>query len=187
MRRGRAAGLAVVLTLATGALWPAGTAMAGGGGCYGGPTEGTGDTIEMAEACFTPSLLRVDPGTEVTFVNLDPYSHNVSAIEWGSPGDLKKGNSFTTTFAEEGTFPYACMYHYGMTGAVVVGDGAGPASAVPVSTESVSKSKPLSQETAVTSAANEGSGAIGWAVSGGIGLLIGAGLGGLLLRRRREA
>jgi hypothetical protein len=140
----------------------------------------------MTKACFTPSVLRVDPGTEVRFVNKDPITHNVSASEWGSNGDLYEGDSFAVTFDREGTFPYACMYHYGMTGAVVVGDGTGPASGDPIEVGSVVDSTPLAQERAATvaSPAPERSG-LGWALGGGIGLVLGAGLTGMVLRVRR--
>ena len=128
MPRGRTGVLVFVLALATAALWPASAAVAGGGCHRSEGTQGEGDTVEMAKMCFTPSVLSVDPGTEVTFVNRDPITHNVSATGWGSTRDLELGEGFTATFDEEGTYPYACMYHYGMTGAIVVGDGEGPAS-----------------------------------------------------------
>ncbi|MGH2691460.1 MAG: cupredoxin domain-containing protein [Actinomycetota bacterium] len=187
MRKGRAGGLAIVLTLVTAVLWPAGTAMAGGG-CHTGASQGEGDRVEMAKACFTPSVLRVDPGAEVTFINNDPVTHNVSATGWGTGEDLQEGDSFTATFAEEGTFPYACMYHYGMTGAIVVGDGTGPASGAPVEVGSVVDTTPISQQRAdsVTASTRDDSRALGWAVAGGIGLLLGAVLSGMVLRRRRE-
>ena len=31
----------------------------------------------MADACFAPTVLHVDPGDEVTFVNDDDVAHNV--------------------------------------------------------------------------------------------------------------
>jgi hypothetical protein len=142
----------------------------------------------MAKLCFTPSVLRVDPGTEVTFVNKDPITHNVSASEWGSNGDMLEGDRFAVTCDREGTFPYACMYHFGMTGAVVVGDGTGPASGDPIEVGSVVDSTPLAQDgvSSVRSTSPERSGLVGWTTAaGGIGLLLGAGLTGMLLRGRR--
>jgi plastocyanin len=187
--RGSSTGrLLVVLVLATAALWPAAIAAAGGG-CHGRSTQGSGDTVAMTKACFTPSVLRVDPGTEVTFVNKDPITHNVSASEWGSNGDLYEGDRFAVTFDREGTFPYACMYHYGMTGAVVVGDGTGPASGDPIEVGSVVDSTPLAKDRAarVSSATPEDSGPVGWTVAaGGTGLVIGAALARMILRGRRS-
>ena len=186
MRKGRAGVLVTALTLAAGLLWPTATAVAGGGGCYGGPTQGTGEQVEMVKACFMPSVLRVEPGTEVTFLNSDPITHNVSAIEWGSEGDLRKGDSFTTTFNDEGTFPYACMYHYGMTGAVVVGDGSGPATGASVEVGELTNLEELPKQPAasVTSGTQQGSAFPGLALAGAMGLVAGIG-GSALIRRRR--
>ena len=181
MRRIR--GLLVVAVLACGALWPAGTATAGGG-CHSNATQGSGDTVEMSKMCFTPSVLRVDPGTEVTFVNNDPIAHNVSA-EWGTDQDLLDGDRFTATFSDEGTFPYACMYHYGMTGAIVVGDGDGPATGALVESGAVVDTTPVAQERAA-SAQSSGSGMLGWTIAGAIGLILGAGLTTVLRRGRQE-
>jgi plastocyanin len=191
MHKERASGLVVVLVLAAAIVWPASTAMAGAG-CHGaGATQGEGDTVEMVKACFTPSVLQVEPGTEVTFLNSDPATHNISATGWGSDQDLEEGDSFTAIFDEEGTFPYACMYHFGMTGAIVVGDGTGPASGASVEVGSVRDLLPLSQERAdtVTSEASETSDSspiAGWTLAAGIGLLVGAGAMRFLRRGPRE-
>ena len=174
-----------VLGLATASMWPTSAAVAGGG-CHSLPTQGSGDTVAMSKMCFRPSVLQVEPGTEVTFVNKDPIAHNVSA-EWGTGQELNLGDSFSATFPEEGTYPYACTYHWGMTGAIVVGDGEGPGSGAQVESGTVVAATPLSQRAeSVTSASRESSRVLGWAVAGGIGLLLGAGLGGLVLRGRRE-
>ena len=181
----------VALLMATAWLWPATTAAAGGG-CHTGASQATGentaDTVAMAEACFTPSVLHVDPGTQVRFVNKDLMTHNVSAIGWGSDSDMREGDSFTATFDQEGTFPYACMYHYGMTGAIVVGDGKGAASGIPVQPGGIVDSTPLaSQQAARTVSAAEQSQALGWAIAGVAGLIVGASLAGAILRRRGQS
>lgn len=176
--------LIVVAAMATAALWPTGPASAGGG-CHTPATEGTGDTVAMAMACFGPNVLHVDPGAEVRFVNKDAIAHNVTASEWGSNGDLLEGDSFSATFDEEGTYPYACMYHYGMTGAIVVGDGSGWASGAAVDTGSVVGTTPVSEEQAAPTA-SEPSGLLGLAISGFIGLLVGAGLMGMVRRKPLE-
>lgn len=181
MRRTR--GLLAVVALTCGAMWPAGAATAGGG-CHSNATHGSGDTVTMSEMCFTPSVLRVEPGTEVTFVNRDQMAHNVSAA-WGTDQDLNVGDTFTATFPETGTFPFACTYHYGMTGAVVVGDGTGPATGALVEDDSFVDTTPVSQESAA-SMDSAGSGLLGWTVAGAIGLLLGAGLTTMLRRGRQE-
>ena len=182
MHTRRARGLLLVAGLTCAALWPAATAAAGGG-CHSNPTQGSGDTVTMSRMCFRPSVLRVEPGTEVTFVNKDPMVHNISA-EWGTAQDLKVGDTFSATFPAEGTFPYACTYHYGMTGAIVVGDGSGPATGGLVETGSIDTT-PVSQER-VASPQTEGSGLLGVTIAGAIGLLLGASLTAVLRRGRQE-
>jgi plastocyanin len=114
-------GVLSATAIATLWLW-SGLAQAGGG-CHAGVTEGTGDTIGLVDACFTPTILRVDPGATVTFVNKDPFAHNVTANGWGHFDNLAPGDSFTASFEAAGTYPFACTIHPGMSGAIVVGDG----------------------------------------------------------------
>jgi plastocyanin len=101
-------------------------ALAGGGGCAE-ITEGTGTTVELLYSCITPTLLRVDPGETVTFVNRDDYRHVISGAgySWGSNGNMAADEAFTATFRKNGVYPYQCYLHPGMAGAVIVGDGTG--------------------------------------------------------------
>ena len=126
MRRGW---VVVVLTVAALTGPVVGVALAGGG-CHLGATQADERgsdrvTIELKDACFTPSILQVDPGTTVTFVNRDPFVHNVGGTAWGHFDTLLQGNRFAATFDESGVYPFACSIHPGMTGAIVVGDGSG--------------------------------------------------------------
>ena len=160
--------------LATAAL---GLALAGvpavpafaGGGCHApAPTEGTGVTVELGKNCMSPTVLTVAEGDTVTFVNRDPWVHNVFGVDWGH-GDLGHLESFTQTFTEPGTYPYTCSLHPGMVGAVQVGDAV-PVVAVSETSESPA---PSSSDSAPVVAA---------AVFGALGLVI-----GLAVRRRRPA
>jgi plastocyanin len=105
-----------------------GAALAGGG-CHGGVTQNdaTGEkvaTVKMFDACFTATVTTVDPGTPVTFANTDlGVTHNVGGNQWGHFEDMIGGDAFTVTFDEAGIYPFACNYHPGMTGAIVVGEG----------------------------------------------------------------
>jgi plastocyanin len=146
----------------------------GGGGCHRAGTETTdeaGTTVEMVDACFTPTILRVAPGDSVTFVNRDPMVHNVTANDWGHWDDLYEGDRFTVSFDEEGIFPFACTYHPGMSGAVVVGGG-GTRDKAPVAV--------------AATAADPPSGGADWLVPGILGVLIGLASGYALSRRRRR-
>jgi plastocyanin len=106
---------------------------AGGGGCHApGASEGVGSTVETRGACFVPSVLRVEPGATVNFVNRDGIGHNLSGVNLGGFDELGPDAVVTHHFESVGTYPYACNLHPGMTGAIVVGDGRGGGAAVRV-------------------------------------------------------
>src|SRR5687768_5418921 len=111
-----------VLVLAMGTLVVTAPSSSAGGGCHGAQTEGTGTTVEMTGMCFTPTVLHVDPGTEVEWINRDPLAHVVIGVGWGDWQELGNGDAVTHRFDEAGTFPYTCNLHPGMNGVVVVGD-----------------------------------------------------------------
>jgi plastocyanin len=186
--------LGATLVLAAIAV-PAMPASAGGGGCYNGATQGTGTTVFLAEACPTPDILQVDPGATVTFTNKDPFVHNIIGVQWGHYDDLNQGDSFTATFDEPGVYPYACWYHQGMTGAIVVGSGMGAGNGQTVSTaaEIAPSPSPVAVEAAADTqataappaATDHAATTVGWVGGGAIGLVLGA--GAVLVRRRRTA
>jgi plastocyanin len=176
-------GFVVAASTAVLILPAAGPAVAGGG-CHAELTQGTGDTVELKDACFTPSILRVNPGSEVTFVNKDPMGHNIWANGWGHYDDMLHKDTYTASFAEPGIYPFACAYHPGMIGAVVVGKGVGAGSGEQVSVASASDgAAPAAQARPAAAATNQGQSPVGWIVGAAIGLVLGAGLG-LFLRRR---
>jgi hypothetical protein len=43
---------------------------------------------------------------------------------------MEQGDRFSVSFDEEGVYPFACTYHPGMTGAIVVDAAATPVAAV---------------------------------------------------------
>jgi plastocyanin len=144
---GSGGGIGMRRTIAAAAVLLGALAVAGipaaalaGGGCHEGATQqdATGDdeaAVRMVGACFNASVTTVDPGTDVTFVNEDAgTTHNVAGMQWGNFEDMSEGDTYTATFDEPGIFPFACSYHPGMTGAIVVGDGTGAGNGLSVST-----------------------------------------------------
>ena len=101
------------------------TPAAAGGGCHAPATEGRGTTIALTDLCFTPTVLRVAAGSEVTFVNRDSIVHPLSRPggEWGWDGTV--GGRASVRLDQAGTYPFFCYAHPGMVGVVVVGDGQG--------------------------------------------------------------
>jgi len=162
---------------------------AAGGGCHTGATQGTGDTVEIVDACFTPSALSIQPGDSVTFVNTDPMVHNVGGSLWGHYDDLNPGDSFTATFDQPGIYPYACNYHLGMTGAIVVGGGlgAGNGETVQVSSFDQPEPSPVVQVRTVSEPTSSAPVAIGWVAGAVIGLGIGLGVATLVRRKATKA
>jgi plastocyanin len=160
-----------------------------GGGCHGGVTENDASgkedaTIQMVDGCFTATVTTVDPGAPVTFVNMDEFVHNVGGNQWGHFDDLHGGDTFRVSFDEAGTYPFACSYHPGMTGAIVVGDGKGVASGETITVE------PFAPEPkAVTRVVTESSGlpAVSLILAAALGALVGAGAVRLGRTRSRRA
>ena len=124
MRPGRLRVLVPLLAVLAATLLAAAPASAGGG-CHAPATEGRGTTVALTDLCFTPTLLRVEPGSTVTFVNRDTMVHPLSRPggEWGWDGGV--GERTTVRLDQAGTYPFFCYVHPGMVGVVVVGDGRG--------------------------------------------------------------
>ncbi|MEO8477867.1 MAG: plastocyanin/azurin family copper-binding protein, partial [Actinomycetota bacterium] len=127
---------------------------------------------------MTPTILRISPGDTVTFVNRDPMVHNVVANGWGHFDDLSESDRFTASFPEPGVYPFACTYHPGMTGAIVVGDGEGSGSGV------VMDATPPQVHAAANGDGEGASSAAGWIVVGAIALVAGS-AGGYVLATKR--
>ena len=77
--------------------------------------------ITIDNFSFVPAVLRVAPGTQVTWINNDDIPHTVVSTEkvFASKA-LDTGDKFSFTFAAVGTYPYFCSVHPHMTGKVVV-------------------------------------------------------------------
>jgi hypothetical protein len=121
--------------------------------------------------------LLTEAGRSITFVNRDPFAHNVSGTGWGNYEDMAQGDRFTTSFADEGIYPFACTLHPGMTGVIVVGDEAAGGTAGEVQPLAASTSPPADGDAWIPA------GALGLAV----GAALGAGLAGIVRRRAATA
>jgi plastocyanin len=115
-----------------GTILMAAEAAAGGGGCHPDPTlEPTVARLAgpsgraLIDACaFQPTVLYVDEGAEITWVNKDPLQHTVTGVNvsWGSERFLSQGDTISQRFDRAGVYPFYCLLHPGMVGSVVVGD-----------------------------------------------------------------
>jgi plastocyanin len=129
MRRRRLPAVALLLAVLAATALTAVPASAGGG-CHGPATDGRGSTLALTELCFSPTVLRVEEGTEVTIVNRDPMAHPLSrpGREWAWDGAI--GDRTTVRLDKAGVYPFFCFVHPGMVGVVVVGDGQGTGSGI---------------------------------------------------------
>jgi len=83
------------------------------------PTTVEANTVKISNFAFSPQTLTVKPGTTVTWINEDSIPHTIKADMFNS-SNLSKGDKFTFTFADKGTFDYICGVHPSMTGKIVV-------------------------------------------------------------------
>lgn len=86
-------------------------------------------TIMMSQIKFQPENLKITKGTKVTWVNDDTVDHYVNTDSHPahthqpdlSSRALKKGQSYSHTFAAKGLYPYHCSAHAeNMTGNILV-------------------------------------------------------------------
>jgi plastocyanin len=149
------------------------TAANAGGGGHCEPSEGGGGVVELSGACFLPSTLHADTGDTITFVNRDPFVHNVSGTGWGQYDDLAQGELFSTSFLDEGLYPFACTLHPGMNGVILVGQA--NASETTAAAQSITRT---------TSGPGGGNARV---AAGAMGLLLGAAVGAGAMYARRRA
>ena len=118
---------AMALALGVSALTLAGgTPAQAGGGCHSNVfSDEAKTTVELSKSCFSPTVVRVQAGDQVTWTNSDATAHTVTGVanSWGTDEQIAEGQSVSYKFDKSGVFPYFCYLHPSMAGAVVVGDG----------------------------------------------------------------
>jgi plastocyanin len=186
----RAAKIAIVTAVASAALWGSSGIAVAGGGCHTPSTASRGDTVDIVDLCFVSTVLYVEPGTNVTWTNRDSIEHDVVGVgdAWGDPGiSLSSGDDVSYRFDQDGVYPYACWFHPGMVGAIVVGDGVGSdlAAVVPATSGGDAGSADAASSTLARSSGSSGATAI-WIV--GTALVVGALAGAFVvaMRNRRK-
>jgi plastocyanin len=96
-----------------------------GGGCHFGSFADAATTrIEAVGNCFEPTVARIEVGDRVRWTNADAFAHTVTgAAGMFDTGDFGPGDLTSWTFTQAGVYPYSCLLHPGMVGAIVVGGG----------------------------------------------------------------
>ncbi len=101
--------------LALGAAWSISPVLGQGGGSPSATV-----TVHMHNLAFDPASTKVLVGQTVVFQNDDSVTHNVTASDLGSSGDIGPGKSWKYTFNKAGDYHYVCSYHSGMAGEIIV-------------------------------------------------------------------
>lgn len=79
--------------------------------------------VKQSGMIFEPPSVAIRPGQSVTFVNDDPFGHNVYSLTPGGEFDIglqAPGESSIVPFARVGTFDVRCRIHPKMRAQVVV-------------------------------------------------------------------
>ncbi len=83
------------------------------------PTVPAQNTINIQNFSFTPATLTIKAGTTVNWVNNDSATHQIQSADFNSEA-LAKGQTFSYTFDQAGTYDYSCVIHPSMTGKIIV-------------------------------------------------------------------
>ena len=92
-------------------------------GAAAGSTESKESAVSIKDFLFSPTPVRVSPGSTITWTNADSAVHSVVSTEKGVFGSetMEQNATFSFTPAEAGTIDYICGIHNYMTGQIVVG------------------------------------------------------------------
>jgi plastocyanin len=89
-------------------------------------TKSSRPGCEKTDRCYIPSVIVIDSGNQVTWVNEDSAFHSVTSGFYGEPSELFDSGyldpyeSFTLDFDEKGTYDFFCTLHPWMKGQVLV-------------------------------------------------------------------
>jgi plastocyanin len=77
-------------------------------------------TVAIAAMKFGPTPGALHVGDTIEWVNNDIFVHSATARDKSFDVELKPKAHVRTTLRKAGTFAFACRYHPGMTGTLVV-------------------------------------------------------------------
>lgn len=85
------------------------------------PAPSPVSVIHIKNFAYVPDTVTIHPGSTVRFVEDDETPHTVTAMDHSfDSGNLSQKDTWTHTFATEGTYKYFCAYHPYMKGTVNV-------------------------------------------------------------------
>jgi plastocyanin len=106
------------LAILAAVLLPAALAPALGAGAE---RHAAGKVVPIKDFEFAPAELTITAGDTITWENNGPRPHTATSLDGTfDSGNLDAGQTFSATFANAGTFIYACRYHDIMQGTITV-------------------------------------------------------------------
>jgi plastocyanin len=84
------------------------------------PPKPVTHTVTVEAVQFTPPTIAIRTGDSVTWVNKDPFPHNVKAGNGPESPAIQAGASWTSTFDKPGDYHYVCSLHTTMKGVLQV-------------------------------------------------------------------
>jgi plastocyanin len=88
-----------------------------------GSSESTGPAAEVKidNFAFTPGVITVKAGTQVTWINRDDIPHTVDSTQGKfKSAAMDTDDKFQFRFTEPGEYPFYCRMHPKMTGKIIV-------------------------------------------------------------------
>ncbi len=77
-------------------------------------------TVTLQQMKFGPLPAKIHVGDTIEWANNDIVLHSATAKDKSFDVELKPRAHVRTTFRHAGTFPFACRYHPGMAGTLIV-------------------------------------------------------------------
>lgn len=78
-------------------------------------------SVTISNFAFSPKTITIKKGTTVTWTNQDSVRHTVTGVKGGPSSQLfGKGETYSYTFTDAGTFDYYCKPHPYMKGTIIV-------------------------------------------------------------------
>jgi plastocyanin len=86
-----------------------------------GSPMGQASQVEIKNSSFSPAVVKVKKGTQVTWMNRDQDSHTVDSTQGTfQSGALDTNDRFQFRFLEAGEYSFHCRDHPMMTGKILV-------------------------------------------------------------------
>ena len=123
---GSALGLVAIVLVMTlsGAAASSASQPRGASGMTASPEASTGASateVMIDHFAFTPGVVTVRAGTQVTWINHDDIPHTVDSTQGKfKSAALDTDDKFSFTFSDSGAYGYFCSVHPVMTGKVIV-------------------------------------------------------------------